>query len=381
MVTRVSALFLIVVALSPACAGDKSDRQANLDGRADYGCKRAPVAENPVTHDAGALRIERVVDIPTTVPTGYLALWDSYLAYTPRNKEAVVCDLATGRVQRVAHTSAPKGHLGWLQGSGKTVVFSDYSNLPDLAAPNPGAAWVVYAYDLSTKKRRELARSDGGASERFGFLPTPTVDGRWVTWLQATVSDDKPVNQLVTFDLELGRRHVIPTDSTPGTAIVSGGAVYYNAEVTSGRLELLRVPPAGTDRPTVVPTDGRTSMPHARGGLVVWQEYVPNSAASGDNQYPLVARLMSDDRLVRIGRGNGPVSSGSLVIWYSQEQGLLVKDPRRPVSEPPTVLAAPGTVDFGARWDAYGTTVAWVAIDDPLKKPNDRVIRLVRVSS
>lgn len=372
MSKRLTAVAAAVLASTlPGCSGtDSKPRSAGAGGGEDSAraaglpCGRLePKKSNP---DRPV-----VAEFPTGRPTGYIALWGHYLGYTPDNTSAVVCDLHTGHVDTILRASTAQAQVSWIKGSGDTAVVVELDSTPSLSDGGDETGWRIFAVDLATKKSRTIANA---GRTPYGALPKPAVDGNRAAWLEAS---DSGAQNVVAYDLVANVRRVVVPDVHAASVSVSGANLFYNAEVAPGRLDLFRVPADGSGKPVKLNTEGDVSTPSIRQGLATWQKFRPRTPAAEDDQFDLVTWREDKGTIAQLGRGVEPVSSGSIVVWYSNTEGLLAGLAATGAS--PVRLAAAESVYFGGRWDAVDDLVAWVGVDDALSAAPKRAIRFARL--
>jgi hypothetical protein len=290
-----------------------------------------------------------------------ITTWDHYVAWAGGDSEAsnpnriALYDLDTRITRVIARSSWNTGEIDWVRGSRGTIVYTELARIPSDEDPN--VPWRVFAVDISTGRKRQIAASKRPSDEIL--QPFPSIEWPWIVDISPPSKPSTETADIVSYDLRDGRRLVLVPSGHPGSVTIDHGLVFYG-EITGGQQDLFVVPVDGSGKPRRLTTSGRVALPKAANGGVTWQE--PPQGDPDSLWYMPTNPLGSPIQFAQGGSNAFP--GQGFVLWYTVDGRLVASDPLD--AREPTVLDSPdqttGSIpSLPAKWWTFGDRAAWVS--------------------
>ena len=363
------ALSALALLSLPACSKESEGR-----GSDDNGEQRDALRVEPVTTlDVGPAPVASI-----TV-SGNLVAWAA--GEPGGNVPNKVVLLEGGMTKEVVRTSYPNGYVPHVRLGARWAVYADLSSAEPKGDGEPQEPWRVEAVALDTGERVLVTEQSPSAREDS---PAPRIEGGSVVW-STRVAGDSGESEIFAFDLSTRTKRTLAR-AVIGNTAVGGGKVYFD-RYTEGGSDVFSVALLGSDStepepepvPEQVSRSGRASKPAASRFGVAWVEPPQGNSTTivvvRDGESPeVLARAAGPDDPV----GYNPQVCDGFVIWDP-----LVGLSARAFGEgaAPALLAPRETLSSEARWSCDGATVAWVSFKNPVGKVSGTVVNVARIEA
>jgi hypothetical protein len=262
-----------------------------------------------------------------------------------------VRDLATGTTRLLATSPGGVG-LDWVKGSESTVIYTELSKqLTDSITSTP---WKIYAIDLDSDVRQEIATSKSSKDE--AYQPLPVIEWPYVVWDQLGASK----KDIVVFDLRSKRQRVLMRGTSSSWLTISNKRVVWDDDSGPGRRDVFSASVEGPVDRRQLSMSGVATRPTSGSGFVVWQE-----PAQGDPRSLWETDVMGATPPAQIaegGAGNAVIGK-NFVAWYgSGATSVMVGGlGETPISVADAIGSA--RISVGLRLAASGTRLVWGITD------------------
>lgn len=272
----------------------------------------------------------------STSEVAHPGLTEAYIAYpfaddddTLPNAVGVI-DIRSGERQVIARSEWSRGLIDWVEITGSTVVWADQDRIP--STDNRDNKWRLYAYDLTTDRRRLLATSGDSTQP---WVPIPRAADGHVVWSELPDGQADPAAGIQL-------RAWKPNWAQPRNILDKAQVVQATEAISDGQLNFLAPSPGktggyfnidvytmplagGTKRR--LSTSGTVEWLDAADGVAVWSERKPPPAEFQDPYTHVVRPLDGSEPARRIQRGytasNVVVGTG-FAAWLPLANGIMV---------------------------------------------------------
>lgn len=187
--------------------------------------------------------------------------------------EVVAYNVDSKKATVVAQARSRNTQIDVAKVSGDWCIYVDWID-------DNGSDWYIYAVNLKTKERLELANAYENKLGKNQFVPWVEISNDKVVWDSRARVNGRDTNEIMLFDLKKRNRKVIIESANVHTPDISGNKIVWNQEdeVLSPQGKLVRVisnvilMDLSTGKTKQISKSGYTYSPVINGNIVAWQE-------------------------------------------------------------------------------------------------------------
>ena len=325
----------------------------------------------------GALRVEPVTTLDVgPVPVYSITVSGNRVAWAGGDPGGVpnkVVLLEDGKTKELVRSGYPNGYVPHVRLGARWAVFADLSSAESKADGQPQEPWRVEAIALDTGERVLVTEQSPSARDNS---PAPRIDGDTVVW-STRLAGDSGESEVFAYDLSTRTKRTLAR-AVIGNTAVGGGKAYYDRYAEDGS-DVFSVALDGSGAPQQVSRSGLASKPAASRYGVAWVEPPQGNSTAimivrdGGSPEVLASASGPDDPV-----GYNPQVCDGFAIW-DPLRGLSARAFGGSESVAPTLLAPRDTLSSEARWACDGATVAWVSFENPVGTVSGAIVNVARV--